>query len=77
MNGYENLKVVIKAFVCDAPARAFLKCVKGHSGYDSCERQISVTSTINTEMFLTLSYLVIYQILLRFYFCCKQLFLSE
>ncbi|XP_070404835.1 uncharacterized protein [Nothobranchius furzeri] len=26
------------AFVCDAPARAFLKCVKGHSGYSSCER---------------------------------------
>lgn len=26
------------AFICDAPARAFLKCVKGHTGYYSCER---------------------------------------
>ncbi|MEE4247456.1 MAG: hypothetical protein V2I33_18765 [Kangiellaceae bacterium] len=25
-------------FVCDAPARAFLKGCKGHSGYHSCER---------------------------------------
>ena len=23
---------------CDAPARQFLKCVKGHSGFYSCER---------------------------------------
>jgi hypothetical protein len=30
--------VKISAFVCDAPARAFLKCVKSHSGYSSCER---------------------------------------
>lgn len=30
----------IKAFVCDAPARAFLKNIKGHPGYDSCERCI-------------------------------------
>lgn len=26
------------AFICDTPARAFLKCVKGHGGYSSCER---------------------------------------
>ena len=25
-------------FTCDAPARQFLKCVKGHSGFYSCER---------------------------------------
>ncbi|XP_078487356.1 uncharacterized protein LOC144745231 [Ciona intestinalis] len=25
-------------FVCDAPARASLKCIKSHSGYSSCER---------------------------------------
>ena len=28
----------ISAVICDAPARAFLKCIKGHSGYDACER---------------------------------------
>ena len=25
-------------FICDAPARAFIKCVKGHTGYFGCER---------------------------------------
>ncbi|KAJ7988597.1 hypothetical protein DPEC_G00325200 [Dallia pectoralis] len=24
--------------VCDAPARAYLKCVKGHAGYSACEK---------------------------------------
>ena len=26
------------AFICDAPARAFLKNIKGHTGYYACER---------------------------------------
>ena len=26
------------AFICDATARSFLKCVKGHGGYYECER---------------------------------------
>ena len=30
--------VKIKALVCDASARQFVKCIKGHSGYYSCER---------------------------------------
>ena len=33
-----NLLVEIRAFICDAPARQYLKCVKGHTGYFSCER---------------------------------------
>jgi len=33
-----RLPVVVDNFVCDAPARAFLKCVKSHSGYSSCEK---------------------------------------
>ena len=28
----------LKALVCDAPARAFIKCIVGHTGYYSCER---------------------------------------
>ena len=32
------ITVSIKCFVCDAPARAFLKCVVNHTGYSSCER---------------------------------------
>jgi hypothetical protein len=36
--GQKLLQVRVKAFICDAPARAFLKCCKGHTGYNSCER---------------------------------------
>ena len=25
-------------FVCDRPARSFIKCMKGHGGYYACER---------------------------------------
>jgi len=28
----------IKAFICNRPARAFLKCIIGHGGYFACER---------------------------------------
>lgn len=27
------LTVSVKCFICDAPARSFLKCIKGHTGY--------------------------------------------
>lgn len=33
-------KVFINCFICDAPARAYLKCIKSHSGYNACERCI-------------------------------------
>lgn len=37
---YNNclIRVRIKSFVCDAPARALLKCIKNHTGYYACER---------------------------------------
>lgn len=39
MNGEDNLfDIKIWMFILDAPARAFLKCIIGHSGYFSCER---------------------------------------
>jgi len=31
-------RVAIGAVICDAPARAFVKCIKGHNAYHSCER---------------------------------------
>lgn len=31
-------KVQLLAFISDTPARAFLKCTKGHNGYNACER---------------------------------------
>lgn len=30
--------ILVKGFICDAPARAFIKCIKGHTGYYGCER---------------------------------------
>lgn len=33
-----HFTVALHAIICDAPARAYLKCVKTHSGYESCER---------------------------------------
>lgn len=34
----EVFKVQLMAFIADRPARAFLKCIKGHTGYKACER---------------------------------------
>ena len=31
-------QMVLSSVVCDAPARAFLKCIKGHSGYSGCDK---------------------------------------
>ena len=33
-----TFNIDILAFLCDAPARQFLKCIKGHTGYHACER---------------------------------------
>lgn len=41
-NGLEhnNIKFNIKmhSFICDAPAKAFIKCIKGHGGYSACDK---------------------------------------
>lgn len=34
----KKVKIVLYCIVCDTLARSFLKCIKGHSGYSSCER---------------------------------------
>jgi len=34
----KNYEFCLKAFISDAPARSFLKCIVGHTGYFSCER---------------------------------------
>ena len=34
----QRFNVRIHCFICDTPARAFLKCTKGHTGFYSCER---------------------------------------
>ncbi|XP_063061794.1 uncharacterized protein si:dkey-242h9.3 isoform X6 [Engraulis encrasicolus] len=34
----QTYNINIDALICDAPARAYLKCIKGHASYESCER---------------------------------------
>lgn len=54
--GKNTYQVQLMAFISDTPARAFLKCIKGHGGYNACERCI-----IRGELFRTgKSYKVIY-----------------
>ena len=37
-NGFRFIPVETVCWICDAPARAWLKNIKGHSGYYGCER---------------------------------------
>ena len=34
----ENPSLYLSCFICDAPARAFVKCVKGHNAYYGCDK---------------------------------------
>ena len=36
--GTKKFEFTLKVIVCHAPARSFLKCIIGHTGYYSCER---------------------------------------
>ncbi|KAL1250936.1 hypothetical protein QQF64_018732 [Cirrhinus molitorella] len=38
VDGDKTLQGTVKAFICDAPARAFLKCIRNHNSYFACER---------------------------------------
>lgn len=31
-------EIAVHSFICDRPARAYVKGIKGHGGYSSCER---------------------------------------
>ncbi|XP_065682437.1 uncharacterized protein LOC136095613 [Hydra vulgaris] len=44
-------QIVVKAFVCDAPARSFLKCIFGHTGHESCERCLLRASWLGRVVF--------------------------
>ena len=46
----ENINVTIKSFICDAPARAFLLNVKGHTGYFGCGKCEQEGDFINNRM---------------------------
>lgn len=33
-----KIEINIHSFICDSPARAYIKCVKSHNGYASCDK---------------------------------------
>ncbi|ODM88758.1 hypothetical protein Ocin01_17924, partial [Orchesella cincta] len=33
-----NINLFIHSIVCDAPAKAYIKCIKGHTGYFGCDK---------------------------------------
>lgn len=45
-----RFKFRILGFTCDIPARCFLKCSKGHTGFFSCERCITRGETLKKKM---------------------------
>ena len=34
----QKMEVKLMSFICDCPARSFIKCVKSHTAYYGCER---------------------------------------
>ena len=42
-----NYSIKLKSAICDAPARSFLKCTKGHNGKGGCERCSQRGESIN------------------------------
>ena len=43
-------KVKPPKFVCDTPARSFIKCTKGHTGFSSCEKCIIRGTTVEYQI---------------------------
>jgi len=48
--GDTNVGICVKGFICDAPARAFVKCIKGHSGYYACEKCVDRGQQVNKKL---------------------------
>lgn len=42
--------IEVQNFICDAPARAFVKCVKSHGGYSACDKCTEEGEYINGRM---------------------------
>lgn len=45
-----NIKVNIKAMICDAPAKSFILNIKGHNGYSSCTKCTIYGDYVNSRM---------------------------
>jgi hypothetical protein len=46
-----HLGLIISSFLCDAPARSFIKNSKGHSGYNACEKCTTRGTWLNKMTF--------------------------
>lgn len=46
----KQYKIEIENFICDAPARAFVKCVKTHGGYSACDKCVEEGDYFNGRM---------------------------
>lgn len=44
--------VKIRSFICDVPAKAYIKCVKSHGGYSSCDKCTEYGKHINGRVVL-------------------------
>ena len=42
--------IVVNAIICDAPARSYIKQIKGHGGYNACERCTEEGTYLNNKM---------------------------
>ncbi|KAF2891424.1 hypothetical protein ILUMI_14749 [Ignelater luminosus] len=49
----KTYSISIHSFVCDAPVKAFLKCIKTHNGYSGCERCLEPGEYFNGRVVLT------------------------
>lgn len=49
----KNYRIQVDTFVCDAPAKAFVKCIKSHNGYSSCDKCNEVGVYLNGRMVFT------------------------
>lgn len=51
LNG-KNYSIEIRSFVCDAPAMAYIKCIKLHSGYSFCGKCIEAGDYVNGRVIM-------------------------
>lgn len=51
-SGSRSFSIKVHRFICDAPAKAYIKCIKTHSGYSSCDRYTGVGEYINGRVVL-------------------------
>lgn len=51
---HEGISFVIEvhSFICDAPARAYIKCHKSHSGYSCCDKCTEYGSYVDGRVIL-------------------------